>query len=258
MVAADRLLGGAPDQAAAVSAELFALLDALDRTPELVRALANPNRDAKAKAALVASVLDGAGPIAKEIAQTLAVQRWSRDEDLALATEQLAYDAALAHAAHAGMLKRVENELFQVDLLLTGDRDLRSALDDPVASPEAKADLLEQVFKKAVLEDTYQLLVRVVQVPRGRTVIRSLIMLGDHVAARRRRLVANVVSASPLSKAQLATVERYLKAEYGREMQLNVTTDPELVGGLRVRVGDDLIDASLRARFTSVRRALTG
>jgi F-type H+-transporting ATPase subunit delta len=65
-----------------------------------------------------------------------------------------------------------------------------------------------------------------------------------------------VTSARPLSAAQAATLTGALAGAYGRDIQINVTVDQAVVGGLRVRVGDDVVDGSLLTRFAQARRDL--
>jgi F-type H+-transporting ATPase subunit delta len=62
--------------------------------------------------------------------------------------------------------------------------------------------------------------------------------------------------AQPLTDAQAAALTRTLSSEYGREIQLNLSVDPSVIGGLRVRVGSDVLDGSLLTQFAKLRRDL--
>jgi F-type H+-transporting ATPase subunit delta len=254
--ALDKTLGQAPAKADLVSGELFALADALDQNRALERALANPNRAADAKQALVRGVLTGHTPAAVDLAATVVAQRWSRDADLADALEHLALDARLGAAEQAGQLDQVEAELFEVDQLLASNRPLRMALGDASAPGEARAALARQVFAPALAPHTLALVERMAAHPRGRGIRRSLQVLGDLIAARRQRLVAVATTAVPLSAAQIKRLAGLLAAEYGRAIQLNVSVDPDVIGGLRIRVGDDVVDGTLLTRITQLRRAI--
>src|SRR5699024_6186070 len=70
---------------------------------------------------------------------------------------------------------------------------------------------------------------------------------------RRRRAFAAVSSAVPLNEAQQARLGAVLAAIYGREVQMNLQVDPDVVGGLRIQVGDDLYDATVLARLSRAR-----
>lgn len=67
-------------------------------------------------------------------------------------------------------------------------------------------------------------------------------------------LDATVTSAVPLSEAQKATIAKDLRARYGAELTVTYSTDPSLIGGLIIRVGDQVLDNSLRTRLSAIQR----
>jgi F-type H+-transporting ATPase subunit delta len=71
-------------------------------------------------------------------------------------------------------------------------------------------------------------------------------------------MVATVSSARPLAAAQLERLEKGLAAQYGRALRLNQVVDPAVIGGLRVQVGDDVIDGSIASRLGELRLQLAG
>jgi F-type H+-transporting ATPase subunit delta len=252
----NRTLAKGQGQAALIGDELFALTDALDADPALARALTNPNRQAIAKERLVRQAMAGHLAPAVDLAGATAALRWSKDGDLADALELLAFDAKLAEAQAKEILGAVEAELFDADVVLRNHRELRTALGDVVAEPAARVRLIERVFGAAVRPETLYLLTRVVRHPRGRGIRYSLKYVGDLVAERRNRLVVIVTSAVALSEAQAASLAKTLAAGYGRDIQLNVSIDHSVIGGMRIRVGDEVVDGSLFTRFTELRRDL--
>jgi F-type H+-transporting ATPase subunit delta len=253
----DRMVAGDAKLATMLSSELFAFLDALDGSVALVRALANPNRDPASRERLVRTMLAGHAAPAVDLVAFVATQRWSRDEDLPDAVEQLGFEAALAAADAQGNLAKIEAELFEVDITLVNHRDLRTALGDIVAPGEQRGKLAKKVFGQAISPGAMALLARMVTHPRGRGIRYSIKTLGDLVAARRKRLVAVVAAAHELTPAQVARLGQALEAEYGRAVQVNLAVDPQLVGGLRIRVGDDVVDGTMVARFGQLKRAIT-
>jgi F-type H+-transporting ATPase subunit delta len=94
--------------------------------------------------------------------------------------------------------------------------------------------------------------------PRGRTVDRGLEEYGRLAAARRERLVARVRTVVPLTDDQQQRLADGLAAELGHRVHLNIEIDPELVGGITVRVGDELYDGSVAHRIALVRRLMAG
>ena len=85
-----------------------------------------------------------------------------------------------------------------------------------------------------------------------------LARFADEVAARRQRVLAEVRSAYELGKAESKRLAEALSATYGQEVHLNVIVDPAIVGGLRVSIGDDVIDGTVAGRLEDARRQLAG
>jgi len=92
--------------------------------------------------------------------------------------------------------------------------------------------------------------------PRGRRFVATLGHLADLIAERRSRTVATVISAADLGTAQRLRLAEILGRAYGREMQVQVQVDPHVLGGLRVQVGPEVIDATVLARLADARRRL--
>ncbi len=250
-----RTAGG---QARTISEELFALVDALDSSGSLRRTLADPSLDAQPKATLVGRLLDGGDPRTVEVAQSLVGSRWSADADLGEATERIAFLALLASAEADGTLGRVEDELFAVTRALAGQREVRRYLLDDTYPAQARGDLAEQLLGDQVADVTRAVARRAATAPRGRRYVTTLHRVGDLIAELRSREVATVVTASALTGAQTDRLTDLLGRALGRAVQVNVVVDPDVVGGLRVQAGPDVIDATVLSRLADARRQLAG
>ena len=90
---------------------------------------------------------------------------------------------------------------------------------------------------------------RLVTRPRGRSLEAGLESLSKLAAARRDRMVAVVTSAVPLTDVQKQRLGAALAKIYGRQMHLNLDVDPEVLGGISVRVGDEVIDGTIAERL---------
>jgi len=77
-------------------------------------------------------------------------------------------------------------------------------------------------------------------------------------AKRRERLVAHVTAAVELSAAQRTRLAGILKGAYGHDIQLNVTVDPEVLGGIKVQVGSEVVDGTIVSRLADARQRLVG
>lgn len=241
-----------------IGEELFALVDALDASGSLRRTLADPSLEAAQKSALVARLLDGADARTVEIAQALVGSRWSQDADLAHATERLAFVALLSSAQDDGTLEQVESELFSLTRALAGQREARRYLQDDAYPPQARGDLVERLLGSQGSPVTRVVARRAAVAPRGRRYVTTINHVGDVIAELRSREVATVVSASPLSATQTERLADLLGRALGRAVQVNVVVDPDVVGGLRVQAGPDVIDSTVLSRLADARRQLAG
>lgn len=255
----EALEGRADTDRAALGATLFAVVDLLDANASLRRGLTDPARDGDAKAALVASLLDGKAPAdVVDLVAGLVRARWSRSRDLADALEQLAVSAVVAAAESADRVDRVEDELFRFERTVDADPRLAAALHDRTASDQRKRQLLHDLLESKVAPETLILVTRAVLAPRGQNLDRTLEDSGRVAAARRQQLLARVRVASPLDSAHRERLAAALEGIYGKPVHLNVDVDPDVLGGIRVEVGDEVLDGTVARRLDDVRRRLGG
>lgn len=252
----DPVIARAKGKALDLGAELFTVVDALDATRSLLRGLSDPSASGDAKAALAADALPGADKRVVAVIQEAARQRWSADRDLADALEILGRSAVLAAADARHELDTVEDEVFRVIRALGGQREVRAALTDPKAPATSRADLAAAILGGQSTAATLALARRAAFAPRGHRFVATLGHIADLIAERRDRQVANVLTAAPLSTAQTDRLRVILGRVLGREVELNVTVDPRIVGGLRVQSGADVVDATVFARLAEARRRL--
>ncbi|MEV4475056.1 MULTISPECIES: F0F1 ATP synthase subunit delta [Nonomuraea] len=243
----------------ALSDELFAVADLLDREHGLRRALSDPARPAGQKSGVLRSLLQGkVGEAALATAEAAVAARWSRTGDLADVLERLGVVAAAAEAEGQSRLDEVEDELFRFGRIVAANPDLRRALTDAGASEEGKRALLHDLLDGKVAPTSLRLVTQLVVHPRGRSLEAGLEEVGQLVAQQRQRLVAVVRSAVELSDAQKERLATWLRSSYGRDVHLNVEVDKRVLGGFSVRIGDEIIDTTIVGRIEEVRRRLAG
>ena len=92
----------------------------------------------------------------------------------------------------------------------------------------------------------------------GRRLDSVISRLGDLAAAQRKRMVAQVRVARPLSQEQTQRLVGALSSLKGREVRLNVALDPEVLGGIHVVIGDEVIDGTVASRLEQAHRAILG
>lgn len=242
-----------------LASELFALVDVLDHNGTLRRAITDSSRGAAARQGIANSVFDG-----KISSQTMAVlttavsQRWSEDEDLADALERAAVLAVAASAQSRGgvdALDEVLNELLTFVRTVDSNAQAQEALSDHQASKEAQKKLAVALGGPAAAEGVL-LLERVGSHTRSRHAARVADDFAEIIVTRQNRYIARVTSAITLSQAQFERLGRALNAVYGRELKLDVSVDPAVLGGLRVQVGDEVIDGTVETRMSDLTRSI--
>lgn len=238
---------------------LFAVAALLDEQPSLRAALTDPARSGDDKAALTQSLLTGKTPEQViDLLSGMVRSRWSAVRDLADATARLGVDAVLVSAQRHERLDEVQEELFRFARTVGSTPDLRLALTDRALPVDRKHDLLTELLREKTTVEAARLIVHAVTEPRGRSLETNLEQLANAAAARRERQVATVTAAVPLTEVQRERLSSALASQLGYHVQLNVLIDSAVVGGLRVAIGDEVIDGTLATQLGDARRRIAG
>jgi F-type H+-transporting ATPase subunit delta len=256
----DRLATELPTAAIAEQAgdELFAVVRLLDSEHGLRRALADPTKPSREKAAVAGRLLHGrVSEVTEGLAAAAAAARWATSADLADAVEQLAIEALTVAAQLGGTLDDLEDDLFRFARVVSGQPGLREALIGP-ANSQAKRSLLENLLTGKVAAPAMKIITQVLTHPRGRSPQAALDLCAAIAANRREQLIAVVRVATELAAEQRSRLATALAAAYGKGIHINVVHDPGVVGGMSVQIGDELIDGTAASRLAAVRRKLAG
>jgi F-type H+-transporting ATPase subunit delta len=253
------VIGDAGTDPAVVGEELFSVVDLLTREIGVRRAVGDGSADPQARKRLVRSLLEGKiSEPALKVLDAVVTNRWSAPRELLEGLESLGRSALLTSAEKTGNLDAVEDQLFRIARILESEAELQRALSDWNAPVEAKRNLVRSLFGDKVDVVTEKLAEQVIAAHRGHGIGAELDQLVELAAQRRERSVAHVTSASELSDGQRDQLAEKLGRIYGRPIVLHIEVDPGLVGGLVVRVGDEVIDGSTAGRIEALRRQLAG
>ncbi|MCT2592386.1 F0F1 ATP synthase subunit delta [Streptomyces sp. N2-109] len=245
--------------AGALAEELASVTTLLDREVSLRRVLTDPAQPGEAKAELIGRLLGGqVGGEVTDLVSGMVRARWSRSRDLVDSIEELADTADLISAERDGTLGEVEDEVFRFGRTVASSPDLRAALTSRTAKVSAQKELLHTLLGGRARPATERLLTRLVSAPRGRSLEGGLEALSKLAADRRDRSVAVVTSAVPLSEQQKRRLGAALATLYGREVHLNLDVDPSVLGGIAVRIGDEVINGSIADRLEEAQRRMAG
>jgi F-type H+-transporting ATPase subunit delta len=259
--ARDRLDAALADSTAAqasdVGDQLFAVVGLLDHEPSLRRTLSDSAIEGSARAQLADGLFGGRiSPVALAQVTGLVSDRWSEPADLPDAAEELAVLAICTAADIDGRLDEVEDELFRFGRIVGGDPGLRYALANLFVPAQARISLVTDLLAGKVTGPGLRLITEAAAHPRGRSMDGTLEAYANLAAELRQRLVAEVHVAVPLSGDQRSRLAAVLRAAYGHDVHLNVVVDPQLIGGVTVRIGDEQINGSVASRLAELRRDL--
>lgn len=236
--------------------ELFALVDLLDRQPALRRALTDPGADADARDALLESLFGSRlSDPAKTVLRAAVGQRSGSPSALAASLERQGVRAVLSSAQLAGTLDAVEDELFRFERLVAGDAALRAAISDRAAPLAARQQLVDDLLQSRADAATSYLAKRAVAARSNsfELTVQSYLALA---AALRQRALAHVLVARELTAEQRDRLAGALSRQLGRDVNLQVVIDPDIIGGVRVTVGDEIIEGTIAGRLDEARRQL--
>jgi F-type H+-transporting ATPase subunit delta len=255
-----------PTASLQLAKELFGILGMVDSSAGLRRALTDPSRSGDDKSALVRQLVGGkVSADAAEIAGGLAGSRWASARDIGDALETLAATVVISVAENKSAvsasgitgLEELENDLFSFNQAVASSHEVQRALSEPQASAAAKAALAGKLVP-GVSEEAKVLITQAVTQPRGIKATRLVERFAELAAKRQQRWIATVSVTRPLTPTQLARLQAGLNAMYGRDLKVNVNVDPALIGGIRVQVGDEVLDASVLTRLGELERQLAG
>lgn len=244
------------EDAAKLGEDLFGVATVLRSEPSLRRVATDVSTDAQAKSGLVRQLFDGRiGEASLDLVASAVEQRWTASRDLADSLEHLGVEAVVRSAGDEA--DRLGNELFAVRQLVEDQPELRSALADPARSVADKSRLLRDLLADRTLPATVRLAEQSLA-GSYRTPALALAEYQKVAAAVHGERVATVWAARELEDSERERLRAALSAQYDRDIHLNVVVEPDLLGGMRVEVGDDVIDGAVSSRLDEARRRLAG
>ena len=151
-------------------------------------------------------------------------------------------------------LAQVEQDLISFQELLNESEDLRRLVRSPVFSSDEQSAAISAVLERAGIGGLAANFLKLAARNRRLFAVPDMIRVFRAMCARARGEVeASVASAFPLQDGQVQALKDALKASVGKDVQVNLTVDPELLGGLVVKIGSRMIDSSLRTKLNSLK-----
>ncbi|MCL6639524.1 MAG: F0F1 ATP synthase subunit delta [Firmicutes bacterium] len=159
-------------------------------------------------------------------------------------------------AARENMVDRIEQELKALEAILNENEDLKKVLFHPQITAADKKEFLQKLFTGKISEVTANFLALLVDRRRE-------VFFGDIAAefvkkanAQRNIVAAQVTSAVAMNDKEKAELDKILARLTGKKVQTSFDVDPSLIGGVVVRIGDKIIDGSIRTRLSALKERL--
>lgn len=160
-------------------------------------------------------------------------------------------------ASEQGKTAEVEADLDALAQAFQDSEDLRRLIASPAFSAEAKMTGFSAMLEKAGAQDLTVNFGKLVTINGRLAALPSMISSFKAIAAEARgEVAAEVISAHPLSDEQTNELKAQLRASTGKDVTLDSRTDPDLLGGLIVKIGSRMIDSSLKTKLTRMRARL--
>ncbi|MDR1077184.1 MAG: F0F1 ATP synthase subunit delta, partial [Propionibacteriaceae bacterium] len=240
----------------ALAEDLLASARLLDDNAFLRRTMSDPAHPVGARRSLVDDVFAAqVTPAALAVLRHQVSLTWSDGEALARAVEGLGLRAVWLWTDRQGLLPEVVDELFGFGRLMAREPELRAAVTDFNAAPARRRELIESLWGAQVHPATLAVAEHAALTRRGTgedALKRELALAAELADA----VIALARVAGPLPPDQRARLLAALTRRAGRKVLLQELVDPAVLGGVRVEVGDEVIDGSLLAGLDSARRQL--
>ncbi len=243
--------------AAKIGDALFSFAELLDARPSVRRALTDTGRGPADREALLRRLTgDRLDATSVDLLAACVSERWAKPGELTTTIEEFGVLAHLFAARAHDRLDTVEEELFRFAQVVRRERDLRSALLDRAAPPEALSGLIRRLLDGRSAPETVRLVEHAVLERRAGSLESELERVSELAARLRARRVAVVHVAAPLAPEHRDRLERALSVRAGGPVQMNIVVEPGLVGGIKVELGDEVVDGTVASRLEGAQRQL--
>ena len=169
----------------------------------------------------------------------------------ALALFELARDARQIDAVGAS-LATLRGAIEQSD-------DLRTLINSPLIAREEQARAVGAVVGSLSIDQLTGNFIGVLTQNRRLPQLPNVIRAFNLLAARHRgEITAEITSARPLDEDQVGAIKQQLRARIGRDIAVDLSVDPAILGGLVVKVGSQMIDSSIRTKLNTLAHVMKG
>lgn len=237
-----------------VAGELFEVASLFRAEPALRRVATDASLPVAQRQGLIGQVFGGkVDDVTLALVTSAVGRRWTATRDLPDSLERLSEVTTVKSVG--GDADKLADELFVLDQTISAHPDLRDALANPARSSADKAALLDTLLEGKAMPATVALAKQALA-GTYRTMTNALTTYRTVAAEANGEGVATVRVVRALGDAERERLATALSEQYGRQIHLNEIVDPDVLGGVRVEIGDDVIDGTVSSRLDDARRKL--
>lgn len=233
-------------------AELLSAASQIGGSSALLGALADSSASDTTKSQLIERLFGAASVGARQVLTAAVNQSWSSADELVAGIEELGL------RVEALSEKNLADELLAAAATIDSNHELELGLGSKLGDPAAKVALVQKLFTGKLSVAAVGVVTHLVANPRGRRISAALRESARVVADQGGSELATVTVATALSDAQHGRIAALLEKSAGRPVRVTTVVDPSLVGGVRIQIGDDVIDGSVSSRLDDLRLQLAG
>lgn len=243
----------APRVTSTTAQELFSAEHVIGRSASLRAAFSNSSADQDATQRLIQRLFGGLSGPGLSLVTSVVTHTWSSHDDIVSALEELALRAVVI----SGGDEDIVNELFAFAAAVDSNAEFELALRGHLVDPASKVKLVEKILRGKASSESILILSNLVNFTRGRSLRVAIHDSANIVAAQSGCTIATVISSASLSEEQADRIRDELTQKYGA-VTLNRVVDPDVLGGLRIEIGYNVIDGSVYSRLQELRLQLVG
>lgn len=233
-------------------ADLLAASAQIEASPALLAAFVDASAGAPEKTALVERLFGPLSAGARSVLSAAVSESWSSPAELIAGVEELGLRAM------ANSNPSLAEELLSTAAVIDSDHELELTLGSKLGDPARKVALVDRLFGSVLSASALNAVRHLVANPRGRKLNQALTESARIAADQGGTDLATVTVAAPLTEAQQERLAAILQQTAGRPVRVTTVLDPSLVGGVKIQLGNDVIDGSIKSRLDHLRLQLAG
>ena len=244
--------------------DLFALSDLVQGSSRIALALTDPARSLEDRVRLLQTLAENLSEVALTTVEG-ALSAAPSAQELPTVIETLGESAVQRGAQAEGKAIEIADEIFSLERFIRANQQVRSALSDRNREPKYRVRLLQELFGSSLSRPATTLALRAVSAVSRDSKLEDSVSLTGNLRHMRRDLaaagdtvVATVQVATPLADAQAERLRDILSRRYQKNIHLQVSVEPSVLGGMKVRVGSQIFDGSLATIIQETKQKLAG